>query len=220
MWSRDQNGLRRKRAHTHTHSLSLSPSRPHTMGKKAAKKDRGYQTASEWAAEGGGFKRDAAGRPLNAGGPPPSHKTLPFTHCALTCEPFEDPVRVLERSGFGRAGRAGERAASRRSRSSLARSLNLPPLLSSLRSARPTAPSSTWPPPSPTSGTRASTPSPARPAPWPTWSASSSSAEAAERARPPTLIPAPSWGPPSRRPRTSWPSAPQGGPTHGRRWRR
>ena len=46
MWSRDQNGLRRKRAHTHTHSLSLSPSRPHTMGKKAAKKDRGYQTAS------------------------------------------------------------------------------------------------------------------------------------------------------------------------------
>lgn len=62
------------------------------MGKKSAKKDRGYQTASEWAAEGGGFKRDAAGRPLNASGAPPSHKTLPFTHCALTCEPFEDPV--------------------------------------------------------------------------------------------------------------------------------
>ena len=64
------------------------------MGKKSAKKDRGYQTASEWAAEGGGFKRDAAGRPAGAAGPPPSHKTLPFTHCALTCEPFEDPVRV------------------------------------------------------------------------------------------------------------------------------
>ena len=63
------------------------------MGKKSAKKDRGYQTASEWATEGGGFKRDAAGRPANAGsGAPASHKTLPFTHCALTCEPFEDPV--------------------------------------------------------------------------------------------------------------------------------
>lgn len=98
-----------KTAQRHSFFFLLSPGRarekleagrarplahPPAMGKKSAKKDRGYQTASEWAAEGGGFKRDAAGRPAGAAGPPPSHKTLPFTHCALTCEPFEDPVRV------------------------------------------------------------------------------------------------------------------------------
>ncbi|KAL4431394.1 hypothetical protein ABPG75_006650 [Micractinium tetrahymenae] len=53
------------------------------MGKKRAQKDRAYLTATEWREEHGGFKGDRRG---------PSFKRLPFTHCAISFQPFEDPV--------------------------------------------------------------------------------------------------------------------------------
>ncbi|KAI3424379.1 hypothetical protein D9Q98_009932 [Chlorella vulgaris] len=52
------------------------------MGKKRAQKDRAYLTATEWREEHGGFK----------GGRGPSFKRLPYTHCAISFQPFEDAV--------------------------------------------------------------------------------------------------------------------------------
>ena len=56
------------------------------MGKKGSKKDRSYITASEWRDEGGGHK----GRLQNALNP--DFKRLPFHCCAISFQPFEDPV--------------------------------------------------------------------------------------------------------------------------------
>ena len=55
------------------------------MGKKSAKKDRAYITASEWRNEGGGH----VGRLHGAGA---NFKRLPFNCCAISFQPFEDPV--------------------------------------------------------------------------------------------------------------------------------
>ncbi|EFN51543.1 hypothetical protein CHLNCDRAFT_49208 [Chlorella variabilis] len=53
------------------------------MGKKRAQKDRAYLTATEWREEHGGFKGGRGG---------PSFKRLPYTHCAISFQPFEDAV--------------------------------------------------------------------------------------------------------------------------------
>ncbi|PRW20338.1 peptidyl-prolyl cis-trans isomerase CYP65 [Chlorella sorokiniana] len=53
------------------------------MGKKRAGKDRAYLTNTEWREEHGGYKGDRRG---------PSFKRLPFTHCAISFQPFEDAV--------------------------------------------------------------------------------------------------------------------------------
>lgn len=53
------------------------------MGRKSLKKDRGYITTTEWAAEWGGHKAKGAA----------PFKQLPFFCCAISFTPFEDPVR-------------------------------------------------------------------------------------------------------------------------------
>lgn len=45
--------------------------------------DKLYITSSEWAVEGGGAKAKARGSEF---------KKLPFTHCALSLQPFTHPV--------------------------------------------------------------------------------------------------------------------------------
>jgi len=55
------------------------------MGKKRGQKDRAYITASEWREEGGGHR----GRLQGAGA---VFKRLPFHCCAISFQPFEDPV--------------------------------------------------------------------------------------------------------------------------------
>jgi peptidyl-prolyl cis-trans isomerase-like 2 len=55
------------------------------MGKKRGQKDRAYITASEWREEGGGHR----GRLQGAGA---IFKRLPFNCCAISFQPFEDPV--------------------------------------------------------------------------------------------------------------------------------
>ena len=60
------------------------------MGKKSSQKDRAYQTASEWREEGGGHK----GR-LQGGGQG-GFKRLPFNCCAISFQPFEDPVATQD----------------------------------------------------------------------------------------------------------------------------
>lgn len=55
------------------------------MGKKRGQKDRAYITASEWREEGGGHR----GRLQGAGA---VFKRLPFNCCAISFQPFEDPV--------------------------------------------------------------------------------------------------------------------------------
>lgn len=61
------------------------------MGKKSSHKDRAYQTASEWREEGGGHK----GR-LQGGGHLGGFKRLPFNCCAISFQPFEDPVATQD----------------------------------------------------------------------------------------------------------------------------
>ena len=56
------------------------------QGKKRAQKDRAYLTATEWREEGGGFKKKSGGRITGR---------LPFDRCAISFQPFEDPVRAL-----------------------------------------------------------------------------------------------------------------------------
>ena len=53
------------------------------MGQKRSQKDRAYVTASEWREEGGGYKTSARAS---------AFKRLPFYCCAITFQPFEDPV--------------------------------------------------------------------------------------------------------------------------------
>lgn len=55
------------------------------MGKKRATKDRAYITATEWREEGGGHRGRLQGAAAD-------FKRLPFHCCALTFQPFEDPV--------------------------------------------------------------------------------------------------------------------------------
>ena len=62
-----------------------SPYSPSNMGKKSARKDRAYVTATEWRDEGGGHR----GRLQGVG---VQFKRLPFHCCAITFQPFEDPV--------------------------------------------------------------------------------------------------------------------------------
>ncbi|PSC74703.1 peptidyl-prolyl cis-trans isomerase CYP65 [Micractinium conductrix] len=59
------------------------------MGKKRAQKDRAYLTATEWREEHGGFKGNRSG---------PSFKRLPFTHCAISFQPFDDAVCTADGS--------------------------------------------------------------------------------------------------------------------------
>ncbi|KAK9818308.1 hypothetical protein WJX72_010373 [[Myrmecia] bisecta] len=52
------------------------------MGHKSRQKDRGYQTKTEWATEGGGYKDKSKAK----------FKPLPFFCCAISFTPFDDPV--------------------------------------------------------------------------------------------------------------------------------
>ncbi|KAI1720285.1 cyclophilin type peptidyl-prolyl cis-trans isomerase/CLD domain-containing protein [Ditylenchus destructor] len=60
------------------------------MGKKQHQKDKLYLTTKEWK-EIGGHKDDTSTRIQRA-----TFKRLPFTHCALSFLPFEDPVCTPE----------------------------------------------------------------------------------------------------------------------------
>ena len=62
-------------------SLAATAARS-AQGKKRAQKDRAYLTATEWREEGGGFKKKS-GRVSGR---------LPFDRCAISFQPFEDPV--------------------------------------------------------------------------------------------------------------------------------
>lgn len=57
------------------------------MGKKQHQKDKLYLTTTEWKETYGGHKDDSSTRMQRA-----IFKRLPFTHCALSLLPFEDPV--------------------------------------------------------------------------------------------------------------------------------
>lgn len=57
------------------------------MGKKQHQKDKLYLTTTEWKETYGGHKDDTGTRLQRA-----VFKRLPFTHCALSLLPFEDPV--------------------------------------------------------------------------------------------------------------------------------
>lgn len=61
------------------------------MGKKQHQKDKLYLTTKEWKETYGGHKDDTATRIQRA-----EFKRLPFTHCALSFLPFEDPVCTPE----------------------------------------------------------------------------------------------------------------------------
>jgi peptidyl-prolyl cis-trans isomerase-like protein 2 len=63
------------------------------MGKKSASKDRAYQTATEWRTEGGGH----AGRLQGAAG---DFRRLPFSACAISFQPFDDPVATADGTVF------------------------------------------------------------------------------------------------------------------------
>ena len=64
------------------------------MGRNKAKtgKDRAYVTASEWASEGGGKRRD--------GGAAAPFRRLPFDRCAISFLPFENAVCAPDGSVF------------------------------------------------------------------------------------------------------------------------
>nr|CAD2175937.1 unnamed protein product [Meloidogyne enterolobii] len=57
------------------------------MGKKQHQSDKLYLTTKEWKDIYGGHKDDTATKIQRA-----QFKRLPFTHCALSFLPFEDPV--------------------------------------------------------------------------------------------------------------------------------
>ena len=59
-----------------------SPCVPPCVPPCASLQDRGYRTATEWRTEGGGWK-DRRAIPF---------KRLPFSACAITFVPFEEPV--------------------------------------------------------------------------------------------------------------------------------
>uniref|UniRef100_A0A914GZK2 RING-type E3 ubiquitin transferase n=1 Tax=Globodera rostochiensis TaxID=31243 RepID=A0A914GZK2_GLORO len=61
------------------------------MGKKQHQKDKLYLTTKEWKEAYGGHKDDTASRIQRA-----QFKRLPFSHCALSFLPFEDPVCTPE----------------------------------------------------------------------------------------------------------------------------
>lgn len=63
------------------------------MGKKRAGKDRGYQTATEWREEGGGHRGRLHGAAT-------VFKRLPFSCCAISFQPFEDPVCTADGTVF------------------------------------------------------------------------------------------------------------------------
>lgn len=55
------------------------------MGKKRSQKDRAYITATEWREEHGGHKGRLQGATA-------AFRRLPFQCCAISFQPFEDPV--------------------------------------------------------------------------------------------------------------------------------
>jgi len=57
------------------------------MGKKQHQKDKLYLTTTEWRETYGGCKDDVITKALQA-----KFKRLPFTHCCISLQPFEDPI--------------------------------------------------------------------------------------------------------------------------------
>ena len=70
------------------------PATCRAMGKKSGKKDRAYITATEWRQEGGGH----AGRLQGAARG--DFRRLPFSACAISFQPFEDPVATADGAVF------------------------------------------------------------------------------------------------------------------------
>jgi peptidyl-prolyl cis-trans isomerase-like protein 2 len=62
------------------------------MGKKQHQKDKLYLTATEWATEWGGRRATAEARAKRYDDPDAKDfRRLPFDHCALSLQPYENP---------------------------------------------------------------------------------------------------------------------------------
>jgi len=58
------------------------------MGKKQHQKDKLYLTNTEWAQQYGGYKRPRADKA--------EFRRLPYTHCAISLQPFENPLCTVQ----------------------------------------------------------------------------------------------------------------------------